>query len=357
MNYRDSALQTPSQCEQTSRIRLWILMALLVFSHSMGYAQSKIAAGYGHSLRLNSDGTVWAWGDNSYGQLGDGTVTQHLTPNPVTGLSPAIRSDFDQNGCTDLLWQFDTTRSAGAWLLGGQGCTDTLAEIWPAPGSYPGWTLVTAADFDGNGCPDLVWQNDATRSVGLWYMGGAQCTSQLGLGWPAPDSYPGWTLVGAADFDGNGCPDLIWQNDASRSVGLWYLGGAQCTTLLGLGWPAPDSYPGWTVVGTADFDGNGCPDLIWQNNASRSVGLWYLGGVQCTTPLGIGWPAPDNYPGWTLVGTADLDHNGCPDLVWQNDATRAVGAWLMTGPQCTSFLGISWLAPDSYPGWRAIAIK
>lgn len=29
-----------------------------------------IAAGYGHTVALKEDGTVWAWGCNSYGQLG-----------------------------------------------------------------------------------------------------------------------------------------------------------------------------------------------------------------------------------------------------------------------------------------------
>jgi alpha-tubulin suppressor-like RCC1 family protein len=34
-----------------------------------------IAAGEYHNLALKSDGTVWAWGYNSHGQLGDGTTT------------------------------------------------------------------------------------------------------------------------------------------------------------------------------------------------------------------------------------------------------------------------------------------
>ena len=36
---------------------------------------------------MKSDGTVWAWGDNGYGQLGDGTTTQRLTPVQVSGLT------------------------------------------------------------------------------------------------------------------------------------------------------------------------------------------------------------------------------------------------------------------------------
>ncbi len=37
----------------------------------------QIAAGDGFSLALRSDGTVWGWGDDSSGQLGDGTTAPH----------------------------------------------------------------------------------------------------------------------------------------------------------------------------------------------------------------------------------------------------------------------------------------
>lgn len=46
-----------------------------------------IAAGGSHSLALAANGTVWAWGLNDYGQLGDGTTTNHVRPVQVSGLS------------------------------------------------------------------------------------------------------------------------------------------------------------------------------------------------------------------------------------------------------------------------------
>ncbi|MDR2017736.1 MAG: hypothetical protein LBQ00_02495 [Syntrophobacterales bacterium] len=46
-----------------------------------------IAAGGGHSLALKEDGTVWAWGWNDRGQLGDGTTTNRSTPVQIQGLS------------------------------------------------------------------------------------------------------------------------------------------------------------------------------------------------------------------------------------------------------------------------------
>jgi alpha-tubulin suppressor-like RCC1 family protein len=49
---------------------------------------TKVSAGYGFDLALRSDGTVWAWGTNSLGQLGDGnTAASGLTPVQVTGLT------------------------------------------------------------------------------------------------------------------------------------------------------------------------------------------------------------------------------------------------------------------------------
>ena len=33
-----------------------------------------ISAGNNHTMAIKSDGTLWSWGDNSYGQLGDGTT-------------------------------------------------------------------------------------------------------------------------------------------------------------------------------------------------------------------------------------------------------------------------------------------
>lgn len=43
-----------------------------------------------HSLALQSDGTVLAWGDNSSGELGDGTTLERQSPVAVTGLTDVV---------------------------------------------------------------------------------------------------------------------------------------------------------------------------------------------------------------------------------------------------------------------------
>ncbi|SES01076.1 RCC1 domain-containing protein [Salipaludibacillus aurantiacus] len=47
--------------------------------------------GFGdHSLAILEDGTVWAWGFNDFGQLGNGTNNDSNVPVQVTGLMNAI---------------------------------------------------------------------------------------------------------------------------------------------------------------------------------------------------------------------------------------------------------------------------
>lgn len=48
---------------------------------------TQIAAGYGHSLALKGDGTEWAWGSNWEGQLGNGTTSYSPVPTEVGGPS------------------------------------------------------------------------------------------------------------------------------------------------------------------------------------------------------------------------------------------------------------------------------
>lgn len=43
----------------------------------------KVETGYNHTVAIKTDGTLWTWGENDYGQLGDGTNTDRFTPTQV----------------------------------------------------------------------------------------------------------------------------------------------------------------------------------------------------------------------------------------------------------------------------------
>ncbi|MDB6065129.1 MAG: rcc [Pedosphaera sp.] len=59
---------------------------------NVGYLNSIVAisAGEGHNMALRSDGTVWTWGYNANAQLGNGTTNDAWTPVQVSNLSDVV---------------------------------------------------------------------------------------------------------------------------------------------------------------------------------------------------------------------------------------------------------------------------
>jgi len=83
-----------------------------------GLFVDEISAGGEFTCALIGDGRVYCWGDNSNGQLGNGTTTDSLTPSPVTGLTTAIAvSAGAAHACALLLPDFETR----CWGFNGNG--------------------------------------------------------------------------------------------------------------------------------------------------------------------------------------------------------------------------------------------
>lgn len=51
---------------------------------------AQISAGENHVLALSNDGSVWAWGDNRYGELGDSVKYESYIPVKVSGLTNIV---------------------------------------------------------------------------------------------------------------------------------------------------------------------------------------------------------------------------------------------------------------------------
>jgi alpha-tubulin suppressor-like RCC1 family protein len=63
---------------------LKLLLFLLFYTlNSFAQCWTTVTAGYNHTLGIKTDGTLWAWGRNDYGQLGDGTNTNKNVPTQV----------------------------------------------------------------------------------------------------------------------------------------------------------------------------------------------------------------------------------------------------------------------------------
>jgi len=66
-----------------------IVAAVTLLAAGPAYAQT-LAGGESFSIVLKSDGTVWTFGDNGFGQLGDNSTTDSKVPKQVSGLTGIV---------------------------------------------------------------------------------------------------------------------------------------------------------------------------------------------------------------------------------------------------------------------------
>lgn len=96
-----------------------------------------LKAGGWHMLGLRDDGTVWSWGNNAQGQLGDGSNTLRKAPVAVQGVSSV--SAMGPESIT--VWQF---WAMARWWLGVRTAGANSGTAPPAtetsPHLFPGWT-------------------------------------------------------------------------------------------------------------------------------------------------------------------------------------------------------------------------
>jgi hypothetical protein len=270
-------------------------------------------------------------------------------------ISPGALQDFDQNNVPDLVWYSPSAHEAIVHYYSGTGGATDGSYAFLNRTVAAGWNLVGMGDFDGNGVPDLVWQNASTRQVVVHYYGGTGGAVYQGWNWLQQADVSGWHVAAVADFDGNGVPDLVWQNDSTGQVNVHYYGGAGGITYLGFKWleTSPTALIGWSVVGAADFDGNGVPDLVFQNNSSREVVAHYFSGVGGATYVTFAELDP-GVAGWTVTKVADFNGDGVPDLVWQNDSTKQVVVHYYGGANGAVYQTWNWLQQPIVGGdWQA----
>src|SRR5205807_1709297 len=130
-------------------------------------------------------------------------------------------------------------------------------------------TPPTKSDFNQDGHSDLVWQNAAAGLVSVWFMNGGTrlgvvdgiATKELKAS-PHPSD---WLVVGTGDFNGDGKADIVWQNSAAGICSIWLMDGTTKNNVVDLARHIPAE---WRIAAIADFDGDGKPDIVWQNSVS-----------------------------------------------------------------------------------------
>ncbi len=161
-----------------------LTMFFLLGTETSQAVTPQVAIGAWHTVALKSDGTLWAWGYNSWGQIGDGTTTHRYAPVKIPPSS--LAADFG---------------SSGLWLY--NDATWAKLTSWD-PEELVAWQENVAVDFGTYG----LWLYDSTT-------GWSKITT-----WD-PEDTVAWGDKLVVDF---GAGRGIWLNEATvwTKITSWY---------------------------------------------------------------------------------------------------------------------------------------
>lgn len=156
-----------------------------------------ITAGTWHSAALKSDGTVWTWGFNRYGQLGDGTMTDQSRAVQVITSAGVPLTDVKRVQAAGqetfvikndgTLWGFGISGT----LAGTDNSSNRAVQIKASANAY----LTSVKDVAGSQYHVLALKEDGT--VWAWGYGGY---GALGNGSTKDTEYPVQVKMSSGDF-------------------------------------------------------------------------------------------------------------------------------------------------------------
>ncbi len=266
-----------------------------------GVIPLSVAAGNDHSLAIGSNGTVYAWGHNAFGQLGNGTTTDSHVPTAVSLPAGVSANAIAASGFASMAIGSDgNVYTWGDGANGALGNGGTANETTPVKVSLPAGVTATAIAAERYSV--LV-----IGSNGVLYAWGQNNDGQLGNGGtteansPVTVSMPGG--VTASAIAGGGLHSL-----AVGSNGLLYAWGYNAYGQVGNGTTTVQKTPVQIPlpVGVDPVAIAGGMDSSYMIGSDGKLYSW---GYSGDGELGNGGttkgetPAPDSLPALSLPAT------------------------------------------------------
>jgi hypothetical protein len=171
------------------------------------------------------------------------------------------------------------------------------------------------SDFNGDGRSDVLWRNSSTGQNYLYPMDGLSIKASEGYLRTVAD--PAWRIVGVGDFDGDGKADILWRNSSTGQNYVYPMNGT--TIKPGEGFLRTVADTGWEVKGVGDLDGDGKADIVWRHNQSGQNYLYPMDGTTIKASEGYLRTVSDLQ--WQIAAVGDYDGDAKTDLLWRNSST------------------------------------
>jgi hypothetical protein len=191
---------------------------------------------------------------------------------------------------------------------------------------------VVAADFNGDGRPDLAVDNQtSTVSVLLNTTPGGATTPTFATQQTFMVGNTSFFLA-VGDFNGDGRPDLVVSNNGDNTVSVLLNttpAGSEMVTFAAQQTFSVGSAP--TGVAVADFNGDGRPDIAVVNLNDKTVRVLLNTTPAGATTLSFNGSVPFNVgAGPEGIAVGDFNGDGRPDLAVTNEVDKTVSVLLNT---------------------------